>query len=115
MRKRREPDIITRFADGGCVCSQCQRRQKKGIVFVALIVLPYDVCEQDVDEDWPLQILDHAGQPHNVLLHPGEMIWYKHLDNKMRMVLVFDLRRSLPETFLMLGLDPLVLKRSLYF
>jgi hypothetical protein len=60
-----------------------------------------DVCEQDVDEDWPLQILDHAGQPHSVMLHPGEMIWYQHLVNKMRMVLVFDLRRSFPETSLM--------------
>ena len=32
---------------------------------------------QNVDEDWPLQILDHEGIVHNVLLKPGEMVWYE--------------------------------------
>jgi len=32
---------------------------------------------QDVDEDWPLQIMDHNGNPHEVILAPGEMIWYE--------------------------------------
>jgi prolyl 4-hydroxylase len=30
-----------------------------------------------VEEDWPLQILDHTGRPHSVILHPGEMVWYE--------------------------------------
>ena len=30
---------------------------------------------QDVDEDWPLHILDHNGTVHNIFLKPGEMIW----------------------------------------
>ena len=32
---------------------------------------------QNVDEEWPLQILDHDGQLHHVLLQPGEMLWYE--------------------------------------
>ena len=32
---------------------------------------------QDVDSPWPLQILDHSGRPHEVLLQPGEMVWYE--------------------------------------
>jgi hypothetical protein len=32
---------------------------------------------QDVEEDWPLQIKDHAGVVHSVLLKPGEMVWYE--------------------------------------
>ena len=31
---------------------------------------------QEVDEEWPLQILDHGGKLHNVFLKPGEMIWW---------------------------------------
>lgn len=33
--------------------------------------------KQDVDEDWPLQIFDHSGHLHSVLLKPGEMVWYE--------------------------------------
>ena len=33
--------------------------------------------DQDIDEPWPLQILDHSGQPHNIYLEPGEMVWYE--------------------------------------
>jgi hypothetical protein len=32
--------------------------------------------KQDVEEDWPLQIFDHQGRPHEILLKPGEMIWW---------------------------------------
>ena len=32
---------------------------------------------QDVDEPWPLQIMDHNEQPHEVFLEPGEMVWYE--------------------------------------
>jgi len=32
---------------------------------------------QDVDEDWPLQIMDHNGNPHEIILAPGQMIWYE--------------------------------------
>ena len=30
-----------------------------------------------MDEDWPLQIFDHSGKLHEVLLKPGEMVWYE--------------------------------------
>jgi len=32
---------------------------------------------QQVDEPWPLQILDHDGKHHNIYLKPGEMVWYE--------------------------------------
>lgn len=33
--------------------------------------------KQDVKEDWPLQIFDHSGKMHEILLKPGEMVWYE--------------------------------------
>ena len=33
--------------------------------------------DQDVREDWPLMIEDHAYEPHQILLAPGEMIFYE--------------------------------------
>jgi len=33
--------------------------------------------EQDVREDWPLMIEDHAYEQHQMLLHPGEMVFYE--------------------------------------
>ncbi|KAG1674272.1 hypothetical protein FOA52_013461 [Chlamydomonas sp. UWO 241] len=33
--------------------------------------------DQDVDEPWPLQIRDHAGNQHNVTIEPGEMVMYE--------------------------------------
>jgi len=32
---------------------------------------------QQVEEPWPLQILDHNGNHHNIYLKPGEMVWYE--------------------------------------
>ena len=32
---------------------------------------------QDVDEDWPLEIYDHQHRKHEVILKPGEMIFYE--------------------------------------
>merc|ERR1719341_1058597 len=32
---------------------------------------------QEVEEDWPLYIKDHQGHHHQVLLAPGEMVWYE--------------------------------------
>ena len=32
---------------------------------------------QKVDSDWPLQIFDHQGELHHVMLKAGEMIWYE--------------------------------------
>ena len=45
-----------------------------------LCTSPQIIFFQDVDEDWPLQIMDHNGNPHEVILAPGEMIWYSILD-----------------------------------
>ena len=36
---------------------------------------------QDVDEDWPLHILDHAGARHDVVMRPGEMVLYESSKN----------------------------------
>ena len=33
--------------------------------------------DQDVDEDWPLQIRDHGGDVHAVVMKPGEMVLYE--------------------------------------
>lgn len=33
--------------------------------------------DQDVREDWPLIIEDHAYEPHQILMAPGEMIFYE--------------------------------------
>lgn len=32
---------------------------------------------QDVDEPWPLEVIDHDGKAHNVTLQPGEMALYE--------------------------------------
>lgn len=33
--------------------------------------------DQDVDEEWPLQIEDHFYRTHHILLTPGEMLLYE--------------------------------------
>jgi len=33
--------------------------------------------DQDVDEPWPLEIRDHAGQLHNITMVPGDIIMYE--------------------------------------
>ena len=33
--------------------------------------------DQEVEEDWPLFIKDHKGEDHEVVLRPGDMIWYE--------------------------------------
>lgn len=33
--------------------------------------------DQDVDEDWPLLILDHDGNEHNLIMQPGDMVFYE--------------------------------------
>ena len=33
--------------------------------------------DQEVEEDWPLYIQDNMGGDHEVILRPGEMIWYE--------------------------------------
>ena len=32
---------------------------------------------QEVEEDWPLYIKDHEGESHQVVLAPGQMVWYE--------------------------------------
>ncbi len=32
---------------------------------------------QDVDEPWPLEIMDWNEERHKVFLQPGDMIWYE--------------------------------------
>ena len=33
--------------------------------------------KQNVDSDWPLQIYDNSGKLHEIILAPGEMVWYE--------------------------------------
>lgn len=33
--------------------------------------------DQDVDEDWPLEVYDHDGVAHNITLGVGEMVYYE--------------------------------------
>lgn len=33
--------------------------------------------EQDVDEDWPLEVIGHDGKSRNVTMKPGEIIFYE--------------------------------------
>ena len=33
--------------------------------------------DQDVDEDWPLEVYDHEGKVHQVIIKPGEMVFYE--------------------------------------
>ncbi len=32
---------------------------------------------QKVDKPWPLNIIDYNKTAHNVVLEPGEMVWYE--------------------------------------
>merc|ERR1712080_266500 len=41
---------------------------------VVSIILNID---QDVDQDWPLMILDHQGDPHKVVMDKGQMVFYE--------------------------------------
>ena len=55
-------------------------------VSIGMLLIPYHcyvpenvfhpILCQDVEEDWPLQIFDHQGRPHEILLKPGEMVWW---------------------------------------
>jgi len=33
--------------------------------------------DQDVDEPWPLEVIDHAGKAHNITMLPGDMVLYE--------------------------------------
>ena len=33
--------------------------------------------DQDVNEDWPIEVYDHAGRAHNVTMKPGDMVLYE--------------------------------------
>jgi len=33
--------------------------------------------DQDVDEDWKLEIVDHEGTLHEVVMNPGDMVLYE--------------------------------------
>ena len=34
-----------------------------------------------VDEPWPLYIMDHAGEEHRVIMKPGQMVFYESVSN----------------------------------
>ncbi|GKY97510.1 hypothetical protein MPSEU_000709200 [Mayamaea pseudoterrestris] len=33
--------------------------------------------DQDVDEDWPLEVFDHDGIAHNITMQPGDIVYYE--------------------------------------
>lgn len=33
--------------------------------------------DQDVDEDWPLEVIGHDGKAHNITMQPGEIVLYE--------------------------------------
>ena len=41
------------------------------------VILVIINVEQEVEEDWPLFIQNNRGVDHEVILRPGEMIWYE--------------------------------------
>lgn len=36
-----------------------------------------NVAQHDLDEPWPLQVHDHKGNEHTVLMEPGDMVYYE--------------------------------------
>ena len=60
---------IRRYTRGAWLLSHLDHLQSHVISAILNI-------KQDVEEDWPLQILDHQGQQHEIILKPGEMVWW---------------------------------------
>ena len=60
---------IRRYTRGAWLLSHLDHLQSHVISAILNI-------KQDVEEDWPLQILDHQGQQHEITLKPGEMVWW---------------------------------------
>jgi len=69
-----KPDTLTlsirRYANGSTVFPHVDRLHKSVIKTIMNI-------RQDVEEDWPLYVMDNKGVEHMVMLEPGEMIWYE--------------------------------------
>lgn len=49
-------------------CADC-----RGALIVSCIIN----VDQDVDEDWPLEVYDHQGWAQNITLKPGQMLMYE--------------------------------------
>lgn len=60
---------IRRYTRGAWLLSHLDHLQSHVISAILNI-------KQDVEEDWPLQILDHQGKQHEITLKPGEMVWW---------------------------------------
>ena len=46
-------------------------------LFVNLLFsLHYRTLQEGMDEDWPLEIYDHAGRVHRVHMEPGDIVLY---------------------------------------
>ena len=63
-------DLTRRYTNGSWLASHLDR-------FSTHVISAILNIGQDVEEDWPLYILDNSGAPHSVLLQPGEMLWYE--------------------------------------
>ena len=55
---------------------ESEKSNRVGIVLILLISVIINVGQQ-VDQDWPLVIIDHYGRTHNIILKPGEVLFYE--------------------------------------
>jgi len=61
---------IRRYTNGSWLTSHVDR-------FNTHVVSAILNIGQDVDEDWPLHIMDNSGNQHAVTMEAGEMVWYE--------------------------------------
>lgn len=61
---------IRRYTNGSWLISHIDR-------FTTHVISAILNIGQNVDKDWELHILDNQGHPHQVVLEPGDMVWYE--------------------------------------
>ena len=61
---------VRRYTNGSWLTSHVDR-------FNTHVISAIINVDQEVEEDWPLYIQDNRGGEHEVILRPGEMIWYE--------------------------------------
>ena len=60
-----------RIYNRGAILSVHRDREETHIIGVIINI------DQDVETDWPLEIEDHSKKKHEVILAPGEIIFYE--------------------------------------
>jgi len=62
---------IRRYWNGSTLANHLDR----GNVLVLSAIINVD--QGDMQEDWPLEVIDHDLQPHNVFMKPGDCVFYE--------------------------------------